>query len=270
MTHPNTQSASVKPKQSPLTGPAKNIVLIASGKGGVGKTWFSISLAHALGAAGKKALIFDGDLGLANIDIQLGLNPKNDLATVMEGACTFKETITSYKTNDQKVGFDVIAGRSGSGQLSDLTPERLALVREELKIAATSYDYVLIDLGAGIGGIVKSLTPAASRCLLVLNDEPTSLTDAYAFLKVTRKNQPHLEIQVLVNAAETLHQGEQTYEGFKNVCGKFLNYEPGLAGVIRRDTLIKDAIRHQTPLMVRHPNAKALLDVKGIRESLFR
>lgn len=243
----------------------KNIILIASGKGGVGKTWFSITLAHALADLNKKVLIFDGDLGLANIDIQLGLNPDYDLGDVMEGTIDFKGAITSY----QEGKFDILAGRSGSGHLSDLPPAHLALIREELKSSAKDYDWVLIDLGAGIGGIVKSLTPASGKCLLIINDEPTSITDAYAFLKITRRNHPHLAFDIIVNQVENDSQGRHTYEGFAHVCEKFLNYKPKLAGLIHKDSHIKDSIRHQTTLSKRYPNSTALQDVAKIVKKTF-
>ncbi len=265
MSTQNTATATITRIDDFKNQSVKNIVLIASGKGGVGKTWFSISLAHTLAAHQKKVLIFDGDLGLANIDIQLGLNPDHDLGDVIEGHIDFKGAITKYDDG----GFDILAGRSGSGTLSDLSPNRLSLIREELKSAAKNYDWVLIDLGAGIGGIVKSLTPAAGKCLLIINDEPTSITDAYAFLKITRRNHPHLSIQVLVNHADSDSQGHQTYEGFANVCEKFLNYKPELAGIIQRDPHIKDSIRHQTALSKRYPNSPALKNIEKVVKEGF-
>tara|TARA_R110002095_G_scaffold214669_2_gene207164 strand:- start:311 stop:1108 length:798 start_codon:yes stop_codon:yes gene_type:complete len=265
MSTQNSASATVTHIDDFKAQAVKNIILIASGKGGVGKTWFSITLAHTLAALKKKVLIFDGDLGLANIDIQLGLSPDYDLGDVIEGHIDFKGAITHYK----KGGFDILAGRSGSGRLSDLSPARLALVREELKSSAKDYDWVLIDLGAGIGGIVKSLTPASGKCLLIINDEPTSITDAYAFLKVTRRNHPHLPLDILVNQAESDSQGRQTYEGFAHVCEKFLNYKPDLAGIIHRDSHIKDAIRNQTALSTRYPNSTALKDVAKVVKKTF-
>lgn len=244
--------------------PAANITLIASGKGGVGKTWFTISIAHQLAALNKKVLIFDGDLGLANIDIQLGMNPEYDLGDVADGKCSFKDAITHYKEG----GFDILPGRSGSGSLAQLTPERLSMLREDLRTNSESYDHVFIDLGAGIGGIVKSLTPVAANCILILNDEPTSLTDGYAFLKVTKHSHPDLDVSVLINSADSQSQGQQTFKGFHAVCEKFLSFSPKCAGIIRRDTHIKDAIRHQTALIKRHPNCNAIQDIKTIAKAL--
>ncbi len=248
--------------------PAPNITLIASGKGGVGKTWFTISLAHQLASDGKRVLIFDGDLGLANIDIQLGINPNHDLGDVIEGTCSFRDAITTHPIANTQNTFDILPGRSGTGSLAQLPLERLSLLREDLKALAGSYDHVFIDLGAGIGGIVKSLTPAAAKCILVMNDEPTSLTDGYAFLKVTKRNHPELDISILINAADSQSQGESTFNGFNTVCKKFLNFSPHCIGIIRRDHHIKDAIRHQTALITRHPNSDAVKDVSKIAKQV--
>ena len=119
---------------------------IASGKGGVGKTWFSITLAHALAKAGAKTLLFDGALGLANLDIQLGLTPKHDLGGVIAGRLTLNQAVTAYDEGD----FDIIAGRSGSGGLVNISAGRMKLLSDDLGVLAAEYDKVLIDLGAGV------------------------------------------------------------------------------------------------------------------------
>ena len=258
------QQSTVTSIENHLAPASSNILLIASGKGGVGKTWFTITLAHALAQLDKKILIFDGDLGMANIDIQLGLTPEKDLAAVVEGRLEFKDAIIPYTPGR----FDIIAGRSGAGNLASLEPVRLALIREELKRAAHTYDGLLVDLGAGIGGTVKSLSPIAGNCALVITDEPTSLTDAYAFLKVTRRNHPTLAMHIVINQAENHQQGQSTYEGFARVCERFLAYRPKLAGIIRRDLHVKDAIRHQTATTIRFPNTNAVKDVETIAKNL--
>ena len=121
----------------------RNIIAVASGKGGVGKTWFSITLAHALALAGKKALLFDGDLGLANVDVQLGVTPKRDLGTFLAGQTTLGETASRYAPG----GFDIIAGRSGSGSLAQVAPSRLAALRSDLNILSGQYDFVIMEIG---------------------------------------------------------------------------------------------------------------------------
>lgn len=250
-----------RPKVQPTTAP---ILAIASGKGGVGKTWFAITLSHALSKRGQKVLLFDGDLGLANIDIQLGLMPNHDLGSVVAGRLALNQAITSFEAG----GFDIIAGRSGSGSLANIPPSRLQLVVDDLTELSRGYDRVLLDLGAGVEKAVRQLARAASTILVVTSDEPTALTDAYAFIKITAIERPEAEIQVIVNAANSTREGERTYNTLLKACQGFLRISPPLAGVIRRDTRVREAIRNQTPLLTRHPNCEAALDVEALADRL--
>jgi flagellar biosynthesis protein FlhG len=155
----------------------RNLVAVASGKGGVGKTWFSITLAHALAKAGRKVLLFDGDLGLANVDIQLGLMPKTDLGSVVAGRLTLNQALVPFPEG----GFDIIAGRSGSGTLANIPLSRLQLLGDDLVVLSGTYDKVVVDLGAGVEKTTRNFATQAGTILVVTTDEPTSLTDAYAF-----------------------------------------------------------------------------------------
>jgi flagellar biosynthesis protein FlhG len=241
-----------------------NLLLVASGKGGVGKTWFSITLAQAFAQMGKKVLLFDGDLGLANVDIQLGLMPKKDLNTVLTSQCTMEEAIVEYEPGN----FHILAGRSGGGQLASLSPQRLAFLREELRRIAPQYDLVIVDLGAGVGGTVRGLSETGRECLVVLNDEPTALTDAYAFIKVMRKRIPSMHHQIVVNWVENEANGKQAYQTIQKSCETFLKFSPPLAGYIRKDSRVKDAIRAQACFLTRYPNASAAEDVINIARGL--
>jgi flagellar biosynthesis protein FlhG len=150
-----------------------NMLAVASGKGGVGKTWLSVTLAQALARKAKRVLLFDGDLGLANVDIQLGLHPHNDLAGVLEGSYALKDAIVAHPSG----GFDVIAGRSGTGSLANLPAGRLQQLMDDLAALAPAYDRVILDLGAGLDRTVRQLAALARTSLVVATDEPTSLTD---------------------------------------------------------------------------------------------
>ncbi|MBB4313527.1 flagellar biosynthesis protein FlhG [Roseospira marina] len=238
---------------------------VASGKGGVGKTWFAITLSHALSKRGLNVLLFDGDLGLANIDIQLGLMPDRDLGSVVAGKLTLNQAATRFSAG----GFDVVAGRSGSGSLANIPPSRLQLVADDLLLMARGYDRVILDLGAGVEKAVRQLARTASTILVVTSDEPTALTDAYAFIKITAIERPDTDIRVVVNAANSTREGERTYSTLLKACQGFLRIAPPLAGVVRRDTRVRESIRNQTPLLTRYPNSEAALDVEALAERLL-
>ena len=245
---------------------ARNVIAVASGKGGVGKTWFSISLSHALARAGQRTLLFDGDLGLANVDIQLGLMPKHDLGSVVTGRLTLNQAAVTFPEG----GFDVIAGRSGSGSLANIPLSRLQVLADDLSLLASGYDRVVLDLGAGVEKTVRALANQAGTILVVTTDEPTSLTDAYAFVKVTHMERPTTDIRIVVNMANSTREGERIYYTLLKACEGFLKISPPLAGVIRRDLKVREAIRNQTPLLTRSPTSEAAVDVEAIVSRLLK
>lgn len=237
-----------------------NIIAVASGKGGVGKTWFSVSLAHALAKQGKRVLLFDGDLGLANVDVQLGLMPKRDLNDVIRGRLSLDKVVERFEDG----GFDIIAGRSGQASLSALPTQRLMMLRDQLIDLSREYDAVVIDLGAGVDRTVRMMSASATRTLLVTTDEPTSLTDAYAFIKLGSAAGLSRAVSIVVNQATSVLEGEKTYKTLLKACENFLRLSPPMAGMIRHDPKVKDCIRHQTPLLIRSPNAEAAVDIERI------
>lgn len=245
---------------------SNNVLAVASGKGGVGKTWFSVTLAHALTQMGKKVLLFDGDLGLANVDVQLGLMPKRDLNDVIRGRLGLDKVIQHYDDG----GFDIVAGRSGQASLSALPSQRLAHLRDQLIEVSADYDIVIADLGAGVDRTVRMLSATALRTILITTDEPTSLTDAYAFIKLGNAAGMSKNISIVVNQAPSEMEGEKTYKTLLRACSNFLRLEPPLAGLIRHDPKVKESIRHQTPILIRSPNTQASSDVEAIAKHVWR
>lgn len=245
----------------------KKLITIASGKGGVGKTWFSITLAQAFSQAGKQVALFDGDLGLANVDIQLGLTPDNDLSVVMSGEKTLDEVKARYEEKDG-TGFDVIPGQSGTGALGALSREALITLRNGLVTFSQGYDALLLDLAAGIDPSVTTLSQHGGKLIVVMTGDPTSLTDAYALIKVTATRNPGADIQIIVNNVADKATGEKAYSAIKRACEGFLKISPPLLGIVRSDPKITDAIRNQIPLLTRHPGATAAGDVKTIAKAL--
>lgn len=243
-----------------------NVIAVASGKGGVGKTWFAITLSHIIARSGRRVLLFDGDIGLANVDVQLGLTPHKDLSSVFSGQSRMVDAITHYPAGN----FDIVAGRSGSTSLSAIPVERLKVVGDSLLQLAQNYDYVIIDLGAGIEQNVQYLSSLASKTIVVVNDEPTALTDAYAYIKlcVTKPNMP--KVNVVVNSAPSQKEGDRTYEALNRACTNFLGFSPTLLGVIRKDNKIRDAIRAQKTIVSLAPGTTAASDVATISLKLLQ
>jgi len=254
------------PQDAPNPAIKRKMVAIASGKGGVGKTWFAISLSQALSRTGERTLLFDGDLGLANVDIQLGLMPKHDISAVIAGKTTLAQAVTNFSDG----AFDILAGRSGAGNLAALPIQRLITLRNSLFSLADDYDRVILDLSAGVDRTVQTLASSAGINLVVTTDEPTSLTDAYSFIKLSEAERPGADMRIVINMAETKNTGQETYETLLKACRSFLGIEPPLAGIIRRDTKVRDSIRHQTAILTRYPASDAARDVEAIAERLQR
>jgi len=246
-----------------------SIIAVASGKGGVGKTFMAITLASAFAQAGKRTLLVDGDLGLANVDVQLGIAPETDLAAVLSGWVELDDAVTAVDGGAGAGGFDVLPGRSGSGALAELPPEDVARLAAGLSALALQYDQVIVDLGAGIETNCMRLARAADKTLLVVTDEPTSMTDAYAFIKVLRGYAPNVEQVIAINQADDRAGGQRTYEGMARACQKFLGFRPLLAGVVLRDDRVREAIRSQRTLISTDPTAQAVQDAIAIAHALI-
>ena len=234
------------------------LIAIGSGKGGVGKTCLAIGLAQALVEAGRDVLLADGDLGLANVDVQLGLQPLLDLGDVMAGRCRAHQAMIRHPA-----GFHVLPGRSGSPGLAAMDGSvLLTLLREQRRD-------VVLDLGAGLGAAQRLLAAKADLLVVVANEEPTSLTDAYAVLKLHRRDAPSGRAGVLVNMVAQRAQAMKVHAALDSACRGFLGAGVRMLGAVRRDPRIPAAIRAQTPLLTRHPASPAAQDLREIAAGLL-
>lgn len=263
------------------------LIAIASGKGGVGKTWLSITLAQSLATRGRRVLLVDGDLGLANVDIQLGLTPRHDLAAVLSGRRGLAEVIIRHAPSDMPAAsFDILPGRSGAASLATLDIGVLDRLLQSIR-QLQGYDIVLLDLGAGIDPATRFMATCADTLLVISTDEPTALADAYAVLKLQARDRlarksnalqatilsdaasTDDDVRLVINQSTSVASGQRTYDVLARACSTFLGRAPALAGIIRRDGRVADAIRRQTTLLTRHPNAPAAEDVGRIASSLI-
>lgn len=252
----------------PRVTPA-SIIAVGSGKGGVGKTFMSITLSSALAQAGKRTLLIDGDLGLANVDVQLGIAPETDLAAVVAGWVELDDAVTPVDGGAGNGGFDVLPGRSGSGALAEMSPEEVSRLAAGISALALQYDHVVLDLGAGIEANCMRLARAADKALMVITDDPQSMTDGYAFIKVLRGYAPSVEPVISINQADTRDGGKRTYEAIARACQTFLGFRPHLAGVVMSDPKVRNAIRCQKTLISTDPTAQPIQDVISIAQMLM-
>jgi flagellar biosynthesis protein FlhG len=190
--------------QAPSGDGGPRLIAIASGKGGVGKTWLAITLSHALAMAGRRVLLVDADLGLANVDVQLGLEPADGLPAVLSGRSTMADAARPHEA----MGFDILAGCSGSGALAGLDEAAHRRLLAALREAGSRWDDIVLDLGAGLDRGVRALAAGADLLLVVATAEPTSLTDAYAVLKCHRRDRPGGDARLVVNQAVDRTAGE--------------------------------------------------------------
>ncbi|MDG1418041.1 MAG: AAA family ATPase [Maricaulis sp.] len=261
----------MKMASAPDNRAAGRILAVASGKGGVGKTTFSIGMARSLSMMGERVLLMDGDLGMANIDVHLGLQPKADIISVLNGKTSLENAVCpAIGGAAERGGFDVISGRSGSGTLANLGGPSLTKLASGVAALALSYDRAVLDLGAGASRSTIRLALAADDVIIIINDEPTSLTDAYAFVKTLRLHDDGAAPLVVINNAPDLVTARDAFGAFKKTCEAFLSFTPVLAGIVRRDATVPAAIRTQTCVAVRAHDCDSVKDIDALAGSLAR
>ncbi len=239
------------------------VIAVATGKGGVGKTWLAITLAHALAQRGRRVVLLDADLGLANADVQLGLAPGLDLGAVLSGRVAPEAALIPHPA-----GFALLPGRSGAAALASLDGAALEAALALPRRLADSHEEVVVDIGAGIGAAQRRLLAAADLPLVVATEEPTSLTDAYAVVKLLARDAPGRAAQLVVNMTSNQMAGMRVHAALEAASLRFLGRGLDCAGAVRRDAKVAEAIRAQMPLLTRHPTSPAARDVTALARSL--
>lgn len=234
------------------------VASVSSGKGGVGKTFVTISLAASFARKGESVLAVDCDLGLANMDIMLGINPKNTLKDIVFGALPVKDAIIHTKA-----GFDLLPGSSGIKELAHPMYEKIQDIKTVLEPVFCDYDHVLLDTGAGISDVVLYTISLAHDVLVVTTPEPTALTDAYATIKVLANTQGRRVLQLVVNQVLKPGEGRTVRGQLQQVIDRYVS--PGLEAPVRLDYLgevpvdpaVREAVQKRQLLLELYPGSPA-------------
>ena len=265
---PQPMTPNAAPVQAvPATG--ARIIAITSGKGGVGKTFVSANLAAALTRRGQRVLVLDADLGLANLDVVLNLHPKITLHDVFTGKARLEDAIIKAPG-----GFSVLLAGSGMVEYSRLTPEVRNQFLSVIQALTPQYDVVLLDTGAGISDVVLFSVSLASEVLIVATPEPTSLTDAYAAIKVLAMQQQRQHVRMVINQAARPGDGRAITSQLQQVLDRFVSTQSGRPvrlihmGDIPADPSVRDAVMRRQLLLVNTPGCPAALAISQLANKI--
>jgi len=244
-----TSRARTMPKAHPV-----RVITVTSGKGGVGKTNVSVNLAMALSNAGKKVTILDADLGLGNIDVLLGLHPQKNLSHVINGECSLSDVMVDGPGN-----LSIIPAASGVQNMAELTPGQHAGLIQAFSELNHDIDVLIVDTAAGISDSVISFSRAAQEVLVVVCDEPASITDAYALIKLLNKEYGLFRFRILCNRVKSAQQARELYSTITKVTDRFLDVALDYVGFIPDDDYLVKAIRKQRCVVDAYPRSKSAI-----------
>lgn len=239
------------------------VITVASGKGGVGKTNISVNLSLYLAGQGYRTCLFDADLGLANINILLGIYPEYNLKDVILNKKSIKDIlIRSY------YGIDIIPGSSGVEMMADLDYEQIDPMVQSLS-KLDDYDFLIFDTSAGVSKNVVSFCMASSEIIIVVTPEPTSLTDAYALLKILSINGFKDSAGIIINQSKSSQIAKIAYSKLKETVQKFLHINILPLGIITHDSHVLEAVTAQKPFVSLYPNSNASRCIKNIANQII-
>lgn len=254
------EAAIVRPS---VTNAPLRAVAVASGKGGVGKTSLAANLAVSLAKRGLRVCVLDADLGLANLDVVLGLSPARSLLHVVRGEARLDEVIV-----EGPAGIRVVPAASGFLELTALAPEQQLALLSEVDALEDSLDVLLVDVGAGITPNVLFFAAAAAETMIVLTPEPTALTDAYALIKLLATRHGRQEFLVVVNMAVSVADADAAFRRLQRVTERFLRVRLEYAGFVPSDDAVSRAVRRQQPVVLEAPGTPASMAIARIAQRL--
>jgi flagellar biosynthesis protein FlhG len=247
---------------SGVSKPVK-VIAVTGGKGGVGKSNVSVNLSIALCQLGHKVMLLDADLGLANVDIMLGLKTQKNLADVLDGKCELKDIVI-----EGPYGLQVVPASSGTKSMAELSSIQHAGIIQAFSDIGQNIDYLIIDTAAGITDMVVNFVQAAQEVLAVVCDEPTSITDVYALMKVLNRDHKIVRFHVLANMVKTSQEGRELFATLSGVCNRFLDVTLNYLGSIPFDDNVRKAVKKQKPLIDAFPRSPASIAMKSLSKKV--
>ncbi|GKU78644.1 MinD/ParA family protein [Paenibacillus sp. L3-i20] len=249
----------VKQQELRLERKETRVITVTSGKGGVGKSNFSLNFALSLQRLGKKVLVFDADIGMANIDVLMGRTSTYSLYHLLKQ----EKTIWDIVQNGPE-GLHYIAGGSGFRDLLELSEEQLNRFAAEIEKLHGEYDVILFDTGAGLSKETVKFITAAQETIVVTTPEPTSITDAYALIKMVKSMDMNVVFKLIVNRATDQREGKETADKISLVARRFLQSELPTLGIVPDDSNVSKAVKRQVPFMIAFPDTEAATAVSRI------
>lgn len=242
------------------------VIAVTSGKGGVGKTNLTASLARAFAEMGKEVLIVDADLGLANMDILFGIRPPFHIGHVLNGEKSLEEVLVSPSERIR-----ILPAGSGTSELTQLTEGQKLTLLGEFEALDLAADVVLVDTGAGISKNVLYFNLAADECLLVATAEPTSITDAYAMMKVMSVEHGARHFKLLVNMVSSVKEAKQVFLTLNQAAGRFLDgVVLEYAGHVSQDPLLRKSVQERKTVLTAYPQAECSKQIRNLAKVLLK
>jgi len=259
-TSSSSKAANVKPVDK------ARVITVTSGKGGVGKTNLSVNMALAFARLGKKVVVMDADLGLANVNVMLNMIPKYNLYHVIKKQKTIREILV-----ETEYGISIVAGASGFSQIANMGEEDRKVFISELD-SLSNADIIIIDTSAGVSSNVLDFIAAADDAVIITTPEPTAITDAYGIIKIiaTEYDSVNMGLKLVVNRAKGAAQAKGVADRMINIAGQFLNLKLDYLGFIYDDISVSHAVLRQKPFMVVDPKCKASICVQHIVDRMDR
>lgn len=239
------------------------VIAVTGGKGGVGKSNVSVNMAIALAELGRRVVVMDADLGLANIDVLLGITANRNLADVLSGDCALRDVLV-----DGPGGIQIVPASSGTQRMTQLSPMEHAGLINAFSELGDEIDVLIVDTAAGISESVVSFLRASQEIMLVVCDEPTSITDCYALIKLLNRDYGLYRFRVLANQVKSQQEGKHLYNKLSRVTERFLDVALQYVGSIPYDEAVKKAVQRQRAVVEAYPRAKASLAFKALAQKV--